>query len=218
MDILYEDKNILICRKNPGVVSQHSPDGNGLADEVMQYCGYAGIIHRLDLNVGGALVFGKNKSAAAKLSGLVSENKIIKKYLAVIHGCPAEESGALEDLLFKDSSKNKTYVVKRMRKGVRMASLEYRLIATSLLNGENVSLVEIRLHTGRTHQIRVQFASRKMPLLGDGKYGSHDNMPGLALWSCSMEFVSPFDGQKISVTSMPDSNVLPWNLFDEFLC
>ena len=218
MNILYEDKNILVCCKNPGVVSQSAPDGNGLADEVMKHCGYAGIVNRLDLNVGGTIIFGKNKSAAAKLCALVSENKIIKKYLAVVYGCPENESGVFEDLLFKDSAKNKTYVVKRRRRGVKNASLEYKIIAKTNVNGKDMSLVEIKLHTGRTHQIRVQFASRKMPLIGDGKYGSRDNISGLALWSYQTEFVSPFDSKNIKITSMPDTCVYPWSMFAEFLC
>ncbi len=213
MDILYEDKNILICRKLPGMVSQHSANGKGLADEVFEYCGYAGIIHRLDLNVGGAIVFGKNKFAASKLSALVSENKIDKRYIAVIHGCPEEEKGVFEDLLFKDSSKNKSFVVKRMRKGVKKASLEYNVISKTQINGQDASLVSIKLHTGRTHQIRVQFSSRKMPLFGDGKYGGRDNNSALALWSQSVEFLSPFEQKNIKVQSWPDADVFPWNVF-----
>lgn len=218
MDILYEDKNILICCKKPGVMSQHTTDCNGLADEVMKYCGYAGLVNRLDFNVGGAIIFGKNKYAAAKLSALVSENKTVKKYLAVVHGCPEQESGVLEDLLFKDSTKNKSYVVKRLRKGVKKASLEYKTVAKCDVNGEMISLLEIKLHTGRTHQIRVQFASRKMPLLGDGKYGSRDNISSLGLWSYQTEFDSPFDGKNIKVISIPDAGVHPWDLFYENLC
>lgn len=211
MDILYEDKNILICKKIPGVVSQHSADGKGLADEVLRYCGYAGIVNRLDQNVGGAIIFGKNKYAASKLNSLVAENKINKKYIAVVHGCPGEESGVYEDLLFKDSFKNKSYVVKRMRKGVKKASLEYEVLNKACVDGQEMSLVSIKLHTGRTHQIRVQFSSRKMPLFGDGKYGGRDNVDFIALWSCFAEFVSPFDGKLISVESMPDVGVFPWN-------
>ena len=213
MEILYEDKNILICKKPVGIVSQHTDAGDGLADEVQKYCGYAGIVHRLDTAVGGAIVFGKNKNAASKLSTLVTENKLGKKYIAVVHGCPAEKSGIFKDLLFKDSGRNKSFVVKRMRKGVKEASLEYKVIASAEYENQIYSLVEIKLHTGRTHQIRVQFSSRKTPICGDIKYGSKVRRSEIALFSHSISFCHPVTEEILTFTEYPTKIDYPWNLF-----
>ena len=131
-----------------------------------------------------------------------------KTYLAVAEGIPAEQEGRFEDLLFKDSRKNKSYVVKRERKGVRKVSLDYRVLAEA----DGKSLVKVRLNTGRSHQIRVQFASRKMPLAGDGKYGSRDNRCTVALWSAEIEF--SFNKEKYTFESKPDFAAYPWNLFN----
>jgi len=114
--------------------------------------------------------------------------------------------------LFKDSSKNKSYVVKRMRKGVKDAKLDYKVLGTTEINGSVVSLVHICLHTGRTHQIRVQFSSRKMPLLGDKKYGGGNYDCSLALWSYKMSFDDPYSGKNQTLT-MPPDDVFPWNKF-----
>ena len=143
---------------------------------------------------------------------MVSERSFSKEYLAVIKGIPTENEGVYKDFLFKDSSKNKSFVVKRARKGVKEASLEYRLLDSH----DDISLVFVKLHTGRTHQIRVQFASRKTPLLGDGKYGSRDNRCDTALWSCRLSFVHPVTNKSVSCVSMPPEEY-PWNLFTEII-
>lgn len=214
MNILYEDKDILVCRKDAGFVSELSDSKPSLANEILQKYGYAGIIHRLDMNVGGAILYAKNKKSAAFFSGIVSENKLHKEYLAVINGVPDSEEGTFEDLLFKDSSKNKVFVVKRMRKGVKEAALSYKLIETVCVEDKKLSLVKIKLHTGRSHQIRVQFSSRKMPLLGDGKYGSRDNKCDIALWSHRLLF-SVNDGNTThDIKTLPCHTRYPWSLFD----
>ena len=119
-------------------------------------------------------------------------------------------------MLFKDSSKNKVFVVKRMRKGVKEARLSYNLLETVTHENEELSLVKIKLHTGRSHQIRVQFSSRKMSLVGDGKYGSKENKCTLALWSYCLKFVNPFNKEVLSVQSFPDKTAYPWCLFKYF--
>ncbi|MBE7049248.1 MAG: RNA pseudouridine synthase [Ruminococcaceae bacterium] len=144
----------------------------------------------------------------------LSENKEIDKtYIAVIEGVPDEKAGVLEDLLFKDSAKNKSFVVKRMRKGVKKASLEYVVKETVECGEKNLSLVEIKLHTGRTHQIRVQFSSRKMPLCGDGKYGSKDNKCNVSLWSHKLCLKLFANTEESHFTSFPPKDAYPWNLF-----
>jgi 23S rRNA pseudouridine1911/1915/1917 synthase len=152
--------------------------------------------HRLDLNVGGVMVYARNKAAAAKLSQLIQSGELVKEYVAMVHGTPPED-GDWTDLLFKDSSKNKVFVVKKERKGVKKARLEFH----RLTEGES-SLVRIRLHTGRSHQIRVQFSSRGFPLLGDHKYGARDAHTAPMLFSCCITF--PFAGKMHRYEALPD--------------
>ena len=212
MNILYENDNIAICEKPTDIVSQSMPDGCGFSDMAAAKFGYAAIINRLDTQVGGAVVFAKNSQFASILSSLSSNQKISKTYLAIVEGEPKEDRGVFEDLLFKDSSKNKSFVVKRERKGVKKAKLEYEVISKANHNGKTLTLLAVKLHTGRTHQIRVQFSSRKMPLCGDGKYGSKDNGCKVALWSHHISFEIGED--KVFATSMPPFDKYPWNLFN----
>lgn len=170
------------------------------------------VVHRLDKLVGGIMVFSKNPKATASLSKMIAEHKMVKEYLAVVNGKPAEKSGIYEDILFKDSTKNKSFVVKSLRKGAKQAKLEYECIKTVEFNSKIYSLVKIRLHTGRTHQIRVQFSSRKMSLVGDEKYGGMDKKCKIALWSTHLEFEHPVTRQKINLFSFPE-NKYPWNIF-----
>ena len=153
-------------------------------------------IHRLDKNVGGVMVYARTKAASAALSKAVREGSMVKEYVAMVHGTPPEE-GDWEDFLWKDSSKNKVFVVKRMRGGVKKARLEFKLLSA----GET-SLVRIRLHTGRSHQIRVQFSSRGFPLVGDHKYGSRSEETAPKLYSCCITF--PFKGKTLRYESLPD--------------
>lgn len=217
MNILYEDKDIIICSKEVGLLSEISPEKPSLANEIQNTFGYAGVIHRLDTNVGGAILYAKNKRSAALFSSLVSGGELCKEYLAVVHGAPESEEGVFKDFLFKDSSKNKVYPVKRMRKGVKEAELSYKLIEKRCIDGKIISLVKIKLHTGRSHQIRVQFSSRRMPLVGDGKYGSKDNKCNVSLWSHKLSFINPINKKLLSVTSFPDNDAYPWNLFEFIL-
>ena len=153
-------------------------------------------IHRLDQAVGGVMVYARTKAAAAALSRCVQEGTMVKEYQAMVHGQPPE-NGDWEDLLWKDSSKNKVFVVKRERKGVKKARLEF----VRLRAGE-CSLVRIRLHTGRSHQIRVQFASRGFSLVGDHKYGSRDDAAAPLLYSCALTF--PHKGKTLHFEHLPE--------------
>lgn len=214
MNIVYEDNNLIICKKTPDCVCELSDTKPSLANEIQNKYGYAGVIHRLDMTVGGCVLYAKNKVAASKLSSLVSKNEITKEYIAVVHGKPEENEGEFSDLLFKDSSKNKVYAVKRMRKGVKEAKLTYNLIQTVPYENGFLSLVKIKLLTGRSHQIRAQFSSRKMPLAGDGKYGSKINKCSVALWSYKLEFQNPLNNETVSAVSYPQEKAFPWCLFD----
>ncbi|MBQ8594494.1 MAG: RluA family pseudouridine synthase [Oscillospiraceae bacterium] len=215
MKVLFEDKFIIIVEKPASVLSE--PDGKGEDIVTMasaHVCKPCFLVHRLDRNTGGAMVLSKMQKATGKLSEAIQKREFEKEYIAVIKGVPEDAEGIFKDLLFKDSQKNKTFVVKRERKGVKEASLEYKVLSTAEHPEHGkISLVLIKLHTGRTHQIRVQFASRKMPLLGDGKYGSRDNHCETALWSRRLFFKHPITGENVEAISMPPKEY-PWNLFD----
>ena len=192
MEILYSDKSIAVCIKPVGLDSEAEVPAalkEQLGGEIFP-------IHRLDKNVGGVMVYARTKQAAAALSKAVQEGTMVKEYVAMVHGTPPE-TGDWSDLLFKDSSKNKVFVVKKERKGVKKARLEF----TTLHAGEE-SLVRIRLHTGRSHQIRVQFSSRGFPLVGDHKYGSRDDKKDPMLFSCCITF--PWKGEEKRFEALPD--------------
>ena len=192
MDILFVDKDIVVCVKPVGLDAEHQ-----LPEELKkQLGGEIFTLHRLDMNVGGVMVYARTKSAAASLSTLIQQGQMVKEYVAMVHGTPPE-SGDWTDLLFKDSRRNKVFVVDRERSGVKKARLEYKRLS----EGEQ-SLVRIRLHTGRSHQIRVQFASRKLPLVGDHKYGARDDVAAPMLYSCCITF--PYKGEEKSFSSLPD--------------
>lgn len=162
-------------------------------------------VHRLDRGVGGVMVYAKTQKAAAALSAAIQNRTFEKEYLCVVHGCPQEPAGIYEDLLLHDRTRNKTFVVDRMRGGVKKASLDYRVLESS----GDLSLIRVHLHTGRTHQIRVQFASRKTPLLGDGKYGGGSGQ--IALWSWHLAFPHPVTKKPLTFSHLPQGQ--PWDSF-----
>jgi len=162
-------------------------------------------VHRLDREVGGVMVYALSQKAAASMSKAVQEHRLEKIYLAVLTGVPELPEALLEDLLFHDRNRNKTYVVKRSRKGVKDAALAYKTLGEK---GQR-SLVLIRLFTGRTHQIRVQFASRGLPLVGDGKYGGKAAGSKLGLWSHMLRFCHPVSGKPMEFCQQPPE-VEPW--------
>jgi len=191
MDLLFVDKDIVVCVKPVGMDSEH-----GLPEELKKHLGgEIFTLHRLDMNVGGVMVYARSNTAAASLSAQIQRGEMVKEYVAMVHGTPPE-CGDWEDLLFKDSRRNKVFVVDRQRSGVKKARLEFK----RLTEGEQ-SLVRIRLHTGRSHQIRVQFASRGFPLVGDHKYGARDSKTAPMLYSCSITF--SWKGEEKTYTSLP---------------
>ena len=192
MTVLYSDRDIVACIKPVGLDSESDVPAalkKTLGGEIFP-------IHRLDKNVGGVMVFARTKAAAASLSKAVQEGAVVKEYVAMVHGTPPE-SGDWEDFLFKDSKKNKVFAVKKERKGGKYARLEF-----NRLRGGEQSLIHIRLHTGRSHQIRVQFSSRGFPLVGDHKYGSRDSATAPMLFSCRISL--PHHGQTKVFEAMPE--------------
>lgn len=210
--ILYKDETLAVAVKPAGVLSQ--PDRTGEDSMITLLKAQLGRevfpVHRLDRAVGGLMIFAMTKAAAGKLSALVTSDAFEKEYTAVIHGVPAEDKGELLDFLYHDSRKNLTSVVPSSHKEAKEARLAYTLLAKDM-EGE-FSLIRVRLYTGRTHQIRVQFASRSMPLAGDGKYGARDRM-GLALWSSRLSFRHPVRKKTMTFEALPEGTVAPWDRF-----
>ena len=207
MELIYQDKDILVCIKPARVLSTDEP--GGLPELCRQALGNPNAdvrtVHRLDRVVSGLMVLARNAQAASELSRQIRENEFEKEYLAVVHGCPGEEMGTLWDLLGRDKARKMTYVAPEPAKGVQEAVLHYQLQNTK--NG--LSRVRIQLETGRTHQIRVQFASRGMPLVGERKYSQLDDPCEIALWSYRLAFRHPKTGEKMEFTHQPPE-AYPW--------
>lgn len=191
IDIIYRDSHICVCIKPRGVLSE----GEGelclpsLLSKELSSCVFP--VHRLDKETEGLMVFALTKEAAADLSRQIAEGAVEKEYEANITKAPDTPSGTLSDLLFYDRQRGRSYVVDRQRKGVKDASLEYRLIRFEPYGAK----IRVRLLTGRTHQIRVQFASRGMPLCGDRRYGAPKDSGEFYLRSCYLKFKHPKDGK-----------------------
>ncbi len=211
--ILYQDNHLLLVEKPVGLSSQSVEGGDSLPHRLEQ----AGLpvkpVHRLDKPTGGVMVYARTDHAAAKLSALVGQHdRFQKEYLAVVQGYPDKAEGTLTDLLYHDVRRNKSFVVNRPRKGVREAVLDYAVLESITTDEGVFSLVRVRLHTGRTHQIRVQFASRKMPLYGDSRYGGAKGK-ALGLWSHRLTLPHPVTGKELSAVSCPDWENAPWCYF-----
>lgn len=211
MKIINETENYIVINKSAGEDSEK--DVLRMLAETFKkvpsdfYC-----VHRLDKTASGLLVYGKTSEAAAELTMQIQSGKLKKSYLAIVSGQPESMTGTWTDLLYKDKAKQKMFPVKRMRKGVKEASLDYQVLETVELDENPVSLVRVELHTGRFHQIRCQFASRKMPLVGDGKYGSRIKSPSLCLFCSSLGFYDTWQKTNVEFEALPD-RVHPWTVF-----
>ena len=211
MTIYYEDDDIIVCEKPYGVASQEN-DGESMVKLLKSYTGCdIFCVHRLDIQTTGVMVYAKNKESASAISIQILEGRMIKRYLCICHGI-CEESGEMQDLLFHDKMKNKTFVVNTKRKGTKEARLSYERLSVSKIKGKDVSLVKVRLYTGRTHQIRAQFSSRGYVLYGDGKYGAKDNSK-IALHSCQIELIHPKTKENMSFESKPNGEI--WDLVSQ---
>ena len=226
MKIIYQTAEYVVVCKAAGEDSEHDlpemlAEQNG--DKATDYY----VVHRLDQAVAGLLVLARNRVTAAELSRQLTENRLRKTYLCVVPGVPAPASGEMQDLLYKDKMKKKMFPVKRKRAGVKEASLRYHVLETKLMNttvtsskqedtaavsASQLTLVEVELQTGRFHQIRCQFAARKLPLVGDGKYGSRVRSPHLALFCRQLSFYDAKEKKECSFTAAPPAE-FPWEIF-----
>ena len=208
MELVYVDEDILVCLKPARVLSTDEPGGvpdlarEALGDEKAD----VRTVHRLDRVVAGLMVLARNAKAASALSRQIRDGEFGKEYQAVVHGNPEQESGTFIDLLGRDKARKMTFVASEPAKGVQEAVLDYHVLSKS----EDLCRVQIRLHTGRTHQIRVQFASRGMPLVGERKYSERNDPCEIALWSCRLEFTHPRTGNPMVFTHEPPAEY-PWN-------
>ena len=207
MEILYKDRDILVCIKPPRVLSTDEP--GGLPELVRQELGDpkadVRTVHRLDRVVSGLMVLARNPAAASELSRQIREGAFQKEYLAVVHGRPSAPEGTFRDLLGRDKARKMTFVAPEPGKGIQEAVLDYKIRAAEWDRAK----VLVRLHTGRTHQIRVQFASRGMPLYGERKYSQRNDPCEIALWSYRLGFAHPATGEPMEFTKEPPESD-PW--------
>ena len=207
MELIYQDADIVVCIKPARVLSTDEP--GGLPDLVREAMGNpkadVRTVHRLDRVVSGLMVLARNAKAASELSRQIRDNEFEKEYMAVLHGCPVEEQGTLRDLLGRDKARKMTYVASEPAKGVQEAVLHYQLRSRK----GDISKVQIQLETGRTHQIRVQFSSRGLPLVGERKYSELNDPCEIALWSYRLAFIHPKTGKRMEFTHEPPVDY-PW--------
>ena len=214
MNIIYYDNNLIVCIKPAGVISTDEEGGmpqllrEALGDDKADIRA----VHRLDQVVSGLMVYAQSNAAASELSRQIRCGDFRKSYLAVVHGVPEERKGRFEDILLRSKEKRKTFVINKPARGAQNAILDYELLGS---NGER-SLVAIELITGRTHQIRAQFSHRRLPLLGDRKYGAGEDNCRIALWSYSLRFINPETGKRMSFKVKPPREY-PWTEFDTSL-
>ncbi len=205
IDILYADESIVVCVKPPRVLSTDEP--GGLPELLRAQLGTQDFrtVHRLDRVVSGLMVVARNAAAASELSRQIREDTFEKEYQAVVHGTPEQPQGRLTDLLLRDKARKMTVVAHDLGKDVQPAALQYWVLT---VNSQLTSL-RIRLETGRTHQIRVQFASRGLPLVGERKYSELNDPCEIALWSYRLAFRHPATGEPMEFIKDPPQ-VYPW--------
>ena len=221
LNVLYEDNHIIVVLKPQNLAS--CPDESGdenLLDDVKEYvkvtCNkpgnvYIGLVHRLDRPTGGVMVFAKTSKAAGRLSEQMRTGDFEKKYLAVLNGVPHEESGTLNNYLKKNTVNNMVYLCPQGTEGAKQATLDY----WTLQKEDGLALVQIKLHTGRSHQIRVQMAGIAHPVYGDMRYGGERAQKGkLALWAYSLSFTHPVTKERLLFLCEPPKSETPWKKFD----
>ncbi len=219
ISIIYEDKDLVACEKQPTILTLPAENGEkSLIDYLYEYYEEKGEkselfpLHRLDRLTGGVVVFAKNKATAGALSSIFSEHKNIKEYYAVLEKVPENEKAELRNMLYADKRANKSYIVDKARKGAKEAVLSYEIKAKASDGKRELCLANISLQTGRMHQIRAQLSNIGSPILGDGKYGSRENKCSLALWAYHLFFT--YKKKAYDFYSYPDVSEYPWSYFE----
>lgn len=221
LTVLYEDNHVIVVLKPQNLAScpdeTHDPN---LLDMVKEYVRvkykkpgnvYVGLVHRLDRPTGGLMVFAKTSKAAGRLGEQMKTGDFEKRYLTVLNGAPSPESGKLTNYLKKNTVNNMVYLCTQATDGAKLAMLEYRVLEET----GGLALTEIKLHTGRSHQIRVQMAGISHPVYGDMRYGGERAQKGnLALWAYSLSFTHPVAKERMRFMSEPPADETPWNKFD----
>ena len=221
LKVIYEDNQIIVVEKKPNIPSQSDKTGDlDMLTIVKQYIKekynkpgnvYLGLVHRLDRPTGGIMVFARTSKSASRLSNSIREKKMKKTYLAVVDGILENKEGTLEDYLYKDQRNNVSKVVNKDKKNAKLAKLDYKVLKVSEKN--KLSLVEINLHTGRHHQIRVQFANIGHSLFGDQKYGTRGKGKQIALWAYKLTLIHPVTKKEMTFTDEPEWNNPGWGNF-----
>lgn len=204
MRIFYLDEHLVVAYKPYGVLSEKAEKKPNMPTLLREETGCDAIypVHRLDKTTEGLMAYALTQEAAGRMSALIQRGGMEKTYLAVVEGKP-EACGEMTDLLFFDRQKNKSFVVKRERRGVKQARLRYETLGTVAQGGAVLSLVRIMLYTGRTHQIRLQFASRGFPLVGDRRYGGKVACEHIMLCSSALSFIHPYTGEELRFSYTP---------------
>lgn len=222
LNVIYEDNHIIVVEKIVNVPSQGDKTGDeDMLTIIKNYLKekynkpgdvYLGLVHRLDRPVGGVMVFAKTSKAAARLSEQVREKNLSKRYLVIVDGKFEKEEGTFEDYLLKNERTNTSKVVSENTKNAKFASLDYKVIK---YNEEiNLSVVEVNLHTGRHHQIRLQFASRGHSVYGDQKYGTRGRGKQICLWAYELEFNHPTTKERLKFKCLPEK-IGSWKILED---
>ena len=224
LKIIYEDNQIIVVEKKPNIPSLADKTGDiDMLSLVKQYIKekynkpgevYLGLVHRLDRPVGGVMVFARTSKAASRLSNTIREKKMQKTYLAVVDGIIENKAGTLENYLYKDQRNNISKVVDKNKKNAKLANLDYKVLSISEKN--KLTLVEIDLHTGRHHQIRVQFANINHSLFGDQKYGTRGKGKQIALWAYKLTLIHPVTKKEMTFIDEPNWDNPGWGNFCEW--
>ncbi len=219
LNVVYEDNHVIVVVKPHNQPSQEDQSKDlDLLSEVKAYVkekynkpgdAFIGLVHRLDRPTGGLMIFARTSKAAARLSKQLSEHETEKKYYCVVEGFVKEKEATLINYLKKDEKNNIVKVVTQTEEGAKKAELEYKLLDTK----GDLSLLEVALKTGRSHQIRVQLSARNIPIYGDQKYNKSTKGKSLALWAGKLSFIHPTTKEKMTFVASPDASKSPWNKF-----
>ena len=211
INILYEDNHLLVVIKPKNIpVQKDKSNDTDLLSILKDYLkekyhkngdAYLGLVHRLDRPVSGIMVFAKTSKSAKRLSEQIRNRSFKKTSKAIVHGLLKNKKGTLKNYLLKDEGKNKSFAVQEGTKNAKLAVLDYEVISEN--KADNTSIVEVELHTGRHHQIRLQFANIGHPLVGDSKYGKDKGLSNVALWSYKLKFKHPTKDEEMEFTLEP---------------